>query len=106
MFIGMILQSGTSVSIPLTFSKWTMILSIVLYGMLQGSLFVQHPGLVIEYLRPEEQSIAMGCMEFFSGLIFLILPLYIGKVKPLFFLQNESSCFPFLKTFSDASLLT
>lgn len=71
--------SACIASMPMLYSRWTILCGVTLFALLQGSLYVRHPGLVGKYLNLDEQSIAMGCMDFFAGIITLFLPLYIGK---------------------------
>lgn len=79
MSVGMIFQGAALISVPLMNTKWAILISIALFGLLQGSLYVRHPVLIAKYLRQQEQSIAIGCMEFFAGILLLFLPFYIGK---------------------------
>ncbi|XP_071035457.1 uncharacterized protein [Parasteatoda tepidariorum] len=78
MMIVMVLQAISTASLPLMHTRITLFLNLALFGMLQGSLFVRHPVLVSKYMKKNEQSIAMGCVNFFSGLLGFGLPMYIG----------------------------
>lgn len=77
MFV-MIAHGTSTAFLPLMHTRVTIFIVLGIFGMLQGSLFVRHPVLVSKYLGKNEQSIAMGCVNFFSGLIGFGLPTYIG----------------------------
>lgn len=75
----MIFQGAFLASLSAMYSKVTVLSGIAACGLFQGSLFVRHPVLVNRYLEKHEQSIAMGCLNFFAGLLAFVLPVYIGK---------------------------
>lgn len=75
----MVIQGACTTTLSLMSSKPALLSVIVVFGLLQGSLFVRHPVLVSKYLGSHEQSVAMGCFNFFSGLLGFALPNYIGK---------------------------
>ncbi|GIY01507.1 hypothetical protein CDAR_196861 [Caerostris darwini] len=79
--IVMIAQGASTAFLPLMHTKITIFIFLGIFGMLQGSLFVRHPVLVSRYMKSHEQSIAMGCVNFFSGIIGLGLPVYIGYFR-------------------------
>ncbi|CAL1273232.1 unnamed protein product [Larinioides sclopetarius] len=78
MMIVMIAQGASTAFLPLMHTRVTIFLVLGIFGLLQGSLFVRHPVLVSKYMGKHEQSIAMGCVNFFSGLLGFGLPTYIG----------------------------
>lgn len=80
MMVVMVLQGSSTLALPLMYTKVTLYLMLAIFGLLQGSLFVRHNVLVSKYMENHEQSIAMGCVNFFSGLLGLGLPAYIGKI--------------------------
>lgn len=75
----MVVQGACTATLSLMVSKPALLSAIAVFGLLQGSLFVRHPVLVSKYLGSQEQSVAMGCFNFFSGLLGFALPNYIGK---------------------------
>lgn len=80
MMVVMVFQGSSTLALPLMYTKVTLYLMLAIFGLLQGSLFVRHNVLVSKYMENHEQSIAMGCVNFFSGLLGLGLPAYIGKI--------------------------
>ncbi|KAF8767168.1 Monocarboxylate transporter 9 like protein [Argiope bruennichi] len=81
MLVIMILQGICTASLAWMNSKATLFIMLAVFGMFQGSLFVRHNVLVSKYFERHEQSIAMGCMNFFSGLLGFALPAYIGYFR-------------------------
>ncbi|GFT92439.1 uncharacterized protein NPIL_525821 [Nephila pilipes] len=95
MLFGMILQGVNTATIPLMSAKAAIYVSLCVFGILQGSLFVRHPILVQKYISSNAQSIAMGCINFFPGILGLGLPLYIGYFRdtlgtynPIFYING------------------
>lgn len=66
-------------AIALTNSAESLLPVLTVYGLLQGSTFIQHPVLISHYMGKDEQSIALGCLNFFPGVIGFAMPFYIGK---------------------------
>ncbi|GFY39484.1 monocarboxylate transporter 5 [Trichonephila inaurata madagascariensis] len=54
---------------------------LVLFGILQGSLFIRHPILATKYTRPHEHSTAIGLLNFIAGLVSFGIPAYIGAFR-------------------------
>ncbi|GBN55175.1 Monocarboxylate transporter 9 [Araneus ventricosus] len=81
MLVIMILQGICTASLAWMNTKTTLFIMLAVFGMFQGSLFVRHNVLVSKYFERHEQSIAMGCMNFFSGLLGFALPAYIGYFR-------------------------
>lgn len=79
MLVVMVLQGASTASLPMMHTRAALFTALAVFGMLQGSLFVRHPVLVSMYMERHEQSIAMGCVNFFSGLLGFGLPAYIGE---------------------------
>ncbi|GIX68386.1 uncharacterized protein CEXT_154771 [Caerostris extrusa] len=77
----MILQGINVASLPFMSTKEAIYTSLCIFGLLQGSLFIRHSVLVQKYVGNNAQSIAMGCMDFFPGLLGLGLPVYIGYFR-------------------------
>ncbi|CAL1273197.1 unnamed protein product [Larinioides sclopetarius] len=69
LLVGMVIQGANTATMPFMPSKATVYVSLWIFGMLQGSLFVRHPVLVQRYMRSDVQSLAIGCMNFFPGLL-------------------------------------
>ncbi|XP_054706866.1 uncharacterized protein LOC129216675 [Uloborus diversus] len=81
MLLVMLLQGCCTAVMPFVNTKPALFPLLCVFGLLQGSLFVRHPVLVNKYIDSNEQSIAMGCMNFFSGLLGFALPSYIGYFR-------------------------
>ncbi|GFY74712.1 monocarboxylate transporter 9 [Trichonephila inaurata madagascariensis] len=81
MLVVMVLQGISTASLAWMNTKTLLFTMLAVFGMLQGSLFVRHNVLVSKYMKSHEQSIAMGCMNFFSGLLGFALPAYIGYFR-------------------------
>ncbi|XP_055934864.1 monocarboxylate transporter 12-like [Argiope bruennichi] len=78
MMLVMIAHGASTAFLPLMQTQLTIFIVLGIFGLLQGSLFVRHPVLVSKYMGKHEQSIAMGCVNFFSGILGFGLPTYIG----------------------------
>lgn len=74
----MVLQGISTAFLAFVYSKPALMSAIAVFGLLQGTVFVRHPVLISRYLGSHEQSIAMGCINFFSGILAFVLPSYIG----------------------------
>jgi len=81
MLIGMIVQGFSTGLLPFMNSLLTFLPTVAVYAMLQGSVFVRHPVLLSKYLKPSEQSLASGCVNFFAGLLGFAVPSYIGYFR-------------------------
>ncbi|KAG8192788.1 hypothetical protein JTE90_019106 [Oedothorax gibbosus] len=81
MLVVMVIQGANIATLPLMQAEWAIYLSLGFFGMLQGSLFIRHSVLVLKYMGSHEQSIAMGSINFFSGILGFMLPLYIGYFR-------------------------
>lgn len=81
MLVVMMLQGATTASLPLLHGMASILTMIAVFGMLQGSVFVRHPVLVSKYMGKDEQPIAMGSMNFLSGLLGFALPSFIGYFR-------------------------
>lgn len=78
MMIVMMAQGASTAFLPLMYMRVKLFLVFAVFGMLQGSLYVRHPVLISKYMASHEQSIAMGCVNFISGLLGFGMPTYIG----------------------------
>lgn len=81
MLLVMIIQGICTASLPMMNSKLTLLPMICMYALLQGSVFVRHSVLISKYMKPNEQSIAQGCVNFFAGLLGFAVPSYIGYFR-------------------------
>ncbi|GFT53876.1 monocarboxylate transporter 13 [Nephila pilipes] len=81
MLVVMVMQGICTASLALMNTQTSLFIMLAVFGMLQGSLFVRHNVLVSKYMKSHEQSIAMGCMNFFSGILGFALPAYIGYFR-------------------------
>lgn len=79
MLFGMVLLGVSSATLPYMNSRLTILSSVMLFAILQGSLFVRHPLLVSQYVKEHEKSIGMGFINFLSGFLGFALPAFIGK---------------------------
>ncbi|GIY39580.1 MFS domain-containing protein [Caerostris extrusa] len=69
MLLTMVLQSISTVTLPLMNTKVLIYVALGVFGMFQGTLFVRHSVLVSKYMENHEQSVGMGCFfGFFSGM--------------------------------------
>ncbi|GFT92443.1 uncharacterized protein NPIL_525841 [Nephila pilipes] len=98
MLVGLLAQGLNTASLPLMPTKAAIYTSLSIFGMLQGSLFVRHPVLVQKYMGSNVQSIAMGCMNFFPGLLGFTFPIYIGYFRdtlgtydPIFYINGAAA---------------
>ncbi|XP_035208760.1 monocarboxylate transporter 9-like [Stegodyphus dumicola] len=81
MLVVMLLLSISMSTFPLMSSALAIIPGILVFGMLQGSLFIRHQSLVTMYMENQEQSIGLGFINLFSGFLGLALPAYIGYFR-------------------------
>ena len=79
MMLVMVLQGMCTAGFPLLKRKASLLPLTCAYALLQGSVFVRHSVLISKYMKPEEQSIAQGCVNFFAGLSGFGVPYYVGK---------------------------
>ncbi|GFY51564.1 uncharacterized protein TNIN_146871 [Trichonephila inaurata madagascariensis] len=98
MLVGLLAQGLNTASLPLMPTKAAVYTSLFIFGMVQGSLFVRHPVLVQKYMGRNVQSIAMGCMNFFPGLLGFTFPIYIGYFRdilgtydPIFYINGVAA---------------
>lgn len=81
MLFGMILLGASTATLPLMHSKFAILGSVLIFAILQGSLFVRHPMLVSNYVKNHEKSIGMGFINFLSGFLGFALPFFIGYFR-------------------------
>ncbi|KFM75555.1 Monocarboxylate transporter 5, partial [Stegodyphus mimosarum] len=81
MLVVTLLLSISMSTLPLMSSVLAIVPGVLVFGMLQGSLFIRHRSLVSMYMDSQEQAIGMGFMNLFSGFLGLALPAYIGYFR-------------------------
>jgi len=81
MLMAMILLAISTATLPLMHSEVSLMPAILIFGMLQGSLFIRHQVLVSKYMESHEQAIGMGFINLLSGFIGFALPFYIGYFR-------------------------
>ncbi|XP_035233542.1 uncharacterized protein LOC118205362 [Stegodyphus dumicola] len=81
MFLVMVMEGTCIICFPLMHTRYTLLPVVAIYGVFVGSEFVQHPIIVSKYMSSDVQSIAMGCINLFSGLLGFVLPSYIGYFR-------------------------
>lgn len=79
MLVVMLLLGASTATLPMMHSEVSLMPAVLVFGMLQGSLFIRHQILVSNYMRPHEQAIGMGFINLLSGFLGFTLPFYIGK---------------------------
>ncbi|XP_054707804.1 monocarboxylate transporter 12-B-like [Uloborus diversus] len=72
--------------IPLNSSFYYLMICMCTYGFVQGGTAIMFPILVTTYTEKNQESIAMGCLNFYGGLLMLALAPMIG-----FFRDNIGS---------------
>ncbi|KAG8180397.1 hypothetical protein JTE90_025447 [Oedothorax gibbosus] len=81
MLVVMLLLGASTATLPLMHSEVSLMPAVLVFGMLQGSLFIRHQILVSNYMRPHEQAIGMGFINLLSGFLGFTLPFYIGYFR-------------------------
>ncbi|XP_054715349.1 uncharacterized protein LOC129224827 [Uloborus diversus] len=76
--IVMVVQGFSTFSLCFVSSRIPFLIAVGFFSLLQGSLFVRHPVLVIKYVDKENHAVAMGSIDFFSSFVGFLLPVYIG----------------------------
>lgn len=75
----MLIMGILSASIPLNVSYNYMMVLMSLYGGIQGGTAIMFPILVNTYMDKNSESVAMGCLNFYGGLLILLMAPMIGK---------------------------
>lgn len=75
----MLIMGILSASIPLNASYNYMMVLMSLYGGIQGGTAIMFPILVNTYMDKNSESVAMGCLNFYGGLLMLLMAPMIGK---------------------------
>ncbi|GBN37066.1 Monocarboxylate transporter 14 [Araneus ventricosus] len=81
LFMGILIAS-----IPFNKSFTYMLAIMCAYGLIQGGTAIMFPILVSHYMDKSEESVAMGCLNFYGGFLMLCLAPMIG-----FFRDNTGS---------------
>ncbi|XP_035232516.1 monocarboxylate transporter 9-like [Stegodyphus dumicola] len=76
------LLMGTFVTVlPLNSSFNFMMVCMCMYGFVQGGTAIMFPILVTYYMEKKEESIAMGCLNFYGGILMLLMAPMIGYFR-------------------------
>ena len=81
MTITLVLEGIFIILLPFTYSLPGFLVLLALYSMTAGSMLVRLPVMVLKHVKKEEQSVAMGCYGFISGLVPLSVPALIGHFR-------------------------
>ncbi|GFY62301.1 monocarboxylate transporter 9 [Trichonephila inaurata madagascariensis] len=84
MTLTLILQGVFIILLPFAFNLASFLALLAFYSMTAGSMLVRLPVLVLKHVKKEEQSVAMGCYGFASGLVPLGVPSLIGHFRDNF----------------------
>ncbi|XP_015925499.1 monocarboxylate transporter 9 [Parasteatoda tepidariorum] len=84
MILTLVLQGTFLLLLPLASSLWAYLILLAFYAMTAGSMMVRLPVIVLKNVKKEEQSVAMGCVGFASGLVPLGVPSLIGHFRDYF----------------------
>ncbi|XP_015917798.2 monocarboxylate transporter 9-like [Parasteatoda tepidariorum] len=83
----MVLMGASMAIMPFNRSFYFMMTCMCVCGLIQGGTAIMFPILVTEYMEKNEESIAMGCLNFYGGLLMLPLSSMIGKYIYYYFLN-------------------
>lgn len=67
--------------IPFSSSFVFWMISFSICGFVQGGNAIMYPILVEHYMEKEEESVALGCLNFYGGLLMLPIPAMIGYFR-------------------------
>ncbi|GBM91804.1 Monocarboxylate transporter 9 [Araneus ventricosus] len=84
MILTLLLQGTFIISLPFASNLASFLVLLAFYSMTAGSMLVRMPVIVLKHVRKEEQSVAMGCYGFASGLVPLGVPSLIGHFRDNF----------------------
>lgn len=98
MVLTMVLQGTFIILLPFASTLWAYLILLAFYAMTAGSMMVRIPVIVLKNVKKEEQSVAMGCVGFASGLVPLGVPSLIGKKidKTAWFRVKMQTCAKFI----------
>ncbi|CAL1273234.1 unnamed protein product [Larinioides sclopetarius] len=77
----MLLMGTLVASLPFNKSFNFMLVVMCLYGLVQGGTAIMFPILVGNYMDKSEESVAMGCLNFYGGLLMLCMAPMIGYFR-------------------------
>ncbi|GFU40624.1 hypothetical protein NPIL_134571 [Nephila pilipes] len=80
MMLTQVLQGICFMSTCLLYEFYSLMIMITAVGMIAGATIVMYPILVGKYL-PSVQSMAVGCMSFFTGMLTFTVPSLIGYFR-------------------------
>ncbi|GFT05424.1 hypothetical protein NPIL_302521 [Nephila pilipes] len=78
--VTMLLMGTLVAALPLIKCFNFVMVVMCMYGLVQGGTAIMFPILVSHYLDESEESIAMGCLNFYGGLLMLSMSPMIGTV--------------------------
>ncbi|KAF8788124.1 uncharacterized protein LOC129972164 [Argiope bruennichi] len=81
MVVAMLILAVSTGTLPFMHSELSLYPAIMVFGMMQGSLFIRHQVLVSRYMDTHEQTIGMGFINFFSGILGFFIPFYLGYFR-------------------------
>ncbi|CAL1299375.1 unnamed protein product [Larinioides sclopetarius] len=81
MVVAMLILAVSNGTLPMMHSELSLFPAIMVFGMLQGSLFIRHQVLVSRYMGTHEQTIGMGFINFLSGILGFFIPYYLGYFR-------------------------
>ncbi|GFU45380.1 hypothetical protein NPIL_347271, partial [Nephila pilipes] len=79
--VTMLLMGTLVAALPLNKSFNFMMVVMCIYGLVQGGTALLFPILVSHYMDKSEESIAMGCLNFYGGLLMLSMAPMIGYFR-------------------------
>ncbi|GFT40257.1 hypothetical protein NPIL_665851 [Nephila pilipes] len=77
----MLLMGTLLAALPLKKSFNFMMVVMCMYGLVQEGTAIMFPILVSHYMDKSEESIAMGCLNFYGGLLMLSMAPMIGYFR-------------------------
>ncbi|GBM88292.1 hypothetical protein AVEN_2103-1 [Araneus ventricosus] len=81
MVVAMLILAVSTGTLPFMHSELSLFPAVMVFGMLQGSLFIRHQVLVSRYMDTHEQTIGMGFINFLSGILGFFIPYYLGYFR-------------------------
>ncbi|KAG8177239.1 hypothetical protein JTE90_028694 [Oedothorax gibbosus] len=82
--LALVLQGAFICLLPMANSLATFLVLLALYSMTGASMLVRLPVLVLKHVNKDQQSVAMGCYVFVSGIVPFVVPWIIGHFRDNF----------------------
>ncbi|GIX79735.1 uncharacterized protein CEXT_480651 [Caerostris extrusa] len=79
MVLAMLLLGCSTATLPFAHSEVSLFPAVLIFGMLQGSLFIRHQVLISRYMGSHEQTIGMGFINLLSGVLGFVIPYYLNN---------------------------